>query len=65
MLTLTCLMLAVLEGRAIWLLLHDYSEHGELDEFITRAPLDKVLRFRAHFLSMWVMVQLATMMRLT
>jgi hypothetical protein len=58
-------MIFLFEGIALYRLVHRYSEHGELEEFIANAPLEDVLRALWHSRSASLALMLATMMRLT
>jgi len=63
--TATCLLIFMFEAVAFYRLLRRYSEHGDVEEFLSNAPLEEIWRASCHGRMAQLALMLATMMRLT
>lgn len=59
-----CCLIYLIEVALAFRIVRRYTEHGEFEEFITRAPLDQVLLVRGHILTGFLMLQMATILTL-
>ena len=59
---IACLMIFLFEVRAFSRLVRKYSEHEDFEVFVTRAPIEDVLRAWQHNQSAGLALMLATIM---